>query len=272
MEGSNGAFFLDTSTQITKTWEDHEIKEYIKKDLSEKPCYCSEYVRNEYKSNIVNESVLVYNVIVNSNSLDQARSRLDNLMKDLGRKKDELPYKILRRLFTQYNSPKPVLRFLEKLIEGTWENYFYGDIKRKLFNLVECKSAQEEPRKTGNGYTNITNKCPRDCNVDNFLSTRHSDLKRLKGIDVIQLNSTTDPKGTLLETQKTAGEILNGSSPKGKNCKKISDSIISIEARDSHPDITLHSMDSDFELLGNVLNIPTQVRKKRAILKELRQS
>ena len=71
---------------------------------------------------------------------------------------------------------------------------------------------------------------------------------------------------TLQTTQRISGEILNGALPNGERCKTISDSIISLEARDSHTGIILHSMDSDFKLLGKVLNIPTCVHLRHEIL------
>ena len=60
------AFFLDTSTQISKTREDEKIRRYLNKELSQKPCYCSVYVKNEYKLNILNDTILVHTIIVDS--------------------------------------------------------------------------------------------------------------------------------------------------------------------------------------------------------------
>ena len=73
-------------------------------------------------------------------------------MKQMRRKPDTLPYKVFRRLFKQYDSKPPFLKKLEKIIESTWQNFFYGHIKRTLFNLVECNSAQDNPLKKENGY------------------------------------------------------------------------------------------------------------------------
>ncbi|MEK0337137.1 MAG: hypothetical protein QQN41_06855, partial [Nitrosopumilus sp.] len=62
MVDGDGAFFLDTSTQISKTWEDEKIRHYLNNELSQKPCYSSVYVKNEYKLKILKEAILVHRV------------------------------------------------------------------------------------------------------------------------------------------------------------------------------------------------------------------
>jgi len=266
MVGGDEAFFLDTSTQISKTWEDEKIRHYLNNELSQKPCYCSVYVKNEYKLKVLNEAILVHRVIVDSGTLDEALSRLDDIMKRMDRGLDELPYKVFRRLFKQYNSKPPFLKKLEKIIESTWQNYFSGNLKKPLFNLVECKSAQDDPYKRGNFYITITSRCSSDCKIDDFLKSQQDALKILANIDDSKLDKMNDPKDTLQKIKTAATAILEGASPYGKLCKEMSDAVISIEAKASYPTIILHSMDSDFKLLGEVLNIPTCVHSKHEIL------
>lgn len=266
MVDGDGAFFLDTSTQISKTWEDENISGYLKKELSQKPCYSSVYVKNEYKLNILNDAIIVHTIIVDSGTLDEAESRLDNLMKQIGRRPDELPYKIFRRFFKEYNRKAPFLIKLEKLIELEWLNYFLGNIRKSLFNLVKCNSAQDDPYKKGDHYIVITSKCSSGCEIDDFLKSQQSALKILAKIDDTKLDRMNDPKGTLQKIKSISTSILGGTSPHGKSCKEMSDAVISIEANASYPTIILHSMDSDFKLLGEVLNIPTCVHSKHKIL------
>jgi len=266
MVDGDGAFFLDTSTQISKTWEDDNISGYLKKELSQKPCYSSVYVKNEYKLNILKDAIIVHTIIVDSGTLDEAESRLDNLMKQIGRRPDELPYKIFRRFFRQYNSKPPFLQKLEKLIELEWFNYFLGNIRKSLFNLVKCNSAQHDPYKKGDHYIGITSKCSSGCEIDDFLKSQQSYLNVLSNIDNTKLDRMNDPKGTLQKIKSVSTAILGGTSPHGKPCKEMSDAVISIEAKASCPTIILHSMDSDFKLLGEVLNIPTCVHSKHKIL------
>ena len=75
MVGGEEAFFLDTSTQISKTWEDEKIRSYLNKELTQKPCYSSIYVKNEYKLRILNDTILVHNITADSGTLDEAKSR-----------------------------------------------------------------------------------------------------------------------------------------------------------------------------------------------------
>ena len=266
MADGDEAFFLDTSTQISKTWEDEKIRCYLNKELSQKPCYSSVYVKNEYKLNILNDAIIVHTIIVDSGTLDEAESRLDNLMKQIGRRPDELPYKIFRRFFKEYSRKPPFLKKLEKLIELEWLNFFLGNIRKSLFNLVKCNSAQDEPYKRGNHYIGITSKCSSGCEIDDFLKSQQSSLKILSKIDDTKLDRMNDPKGTLKKIKSVLTAILAGTSPHGKPCKEMSDAVISIEAKASYPTIILHSMDSDFKLLGDVLNIPTCVHSKHKIL------
>ena len=265
MVGGDGAFFLDTSAQISKTWEDEKIRSYLNKELSQKPCYCSVYVKNEYKLKILKEAILVHRVIVDSVTLDEALSRLDYIMKRIDRGPDELPYKVFRRFFKEYHSRKPFLSKLEKIIESTWLNYFYGNIKKTLFNLVECKSAQDEPCKKENHYLPIKSRCF-NCKIDDFLQSQQNALKILSNIDDSKLDKINDPQGTLKKIKSVSTAILGGTSPRGKPCKEMSDAVISLEAETSWPGIILHSMDSDFKLLGEVLNISTCVHSKHEIL------
>ena len=198
--------------------------------------------------------------------MDEAEFRLDNLMKQIGRRPDELPYKIFRRFFRQYNSKPPFLKKLEKLIEAEWLNFFLGNIRKSLFNLVKCNSAQDDPYKKGNHYIGITSKCSSGCEIDDFLQSQQSALNILSKINNTKLDKMNDPKGTLKKIKSVSTAILGGTSPKGKLCKEMSDAVITIEAKASYPQIILHSMDSDFKLLGEVLNIPTCVHSKHKIL------
>lgn len=250
------SYFLDTSTQIKKHWGDEKIKLPLTQELSDKRgrCYCSIYVRNEYKYRVLTDSILVYNTIVKSKNLGKAKKNLDEA---IGR--EELPYKVFRRYFKQFKTKERILTRLERLIELGWKYDFSTYINRKLFDIVKCKFAQDDPCKKGQIYKGIIDKCPSNCDICNFLSVRHDDLELLSNIDTTKLDQTVDPKSTLRDTQRVASEILSGTRPNSDHCRTISDSIISIEARDSHREIILLSMDADFGKLGKVLSIPTRV-------------
>jgi hypothetical protein len=163
-----------------------------------------------------------------------------------------LPYKILRRYLSLYSSIKPVLRELRKLIESTWKFHFLGNIKQDLFNITKCKFASEDAKPKNNFYLNISKKCPVDCNICEFWKSREQDLQTLRES---KLDAVNDPKGKLKKIQNVADEIAKGASPHSDNCKSISDAVISLEARDSKQGIIIHSMDADFNLLGQIFKI-----------------
>lgn len=261
------AFFLDTSTQINKTWEDESVRKYLNNELSQKECYSSVYVRNQYKYRIIKDTVIAYNIIVQANTLEEAKERLEELHTQKIIK--ELPLKVFKRYFQDLNSKKRVLKRIELLIESKWKDYFFGNIKQHLFDLTKCKYANGEAYKSKNFYIDINDKCPEDCNVCDFLDTRQKDLKVFADIGEDVLDNAIDPKGTLKKAQEVSLSILNGDSPHGKHCKAISDAIIAIEARDSCPGITIHSMDNDFDLLGSVLGIDTKVQTIHFIKKQV---
>ena len=262
MAERDGAFFLDTSTQISKHWEDPNIRLFLSQELPTKYCYSSVYVKNEYKYRILNDSILAYNVIVKSDTLAEAESRLNATMSP-----DSLPCKAFSRYARDLKSKEKVLQRIEKVIDCTWEMDFGAYIESDLFDLTECKYAQMGPSKHGNLYLDIKDTCPSDCNICEFLRTKHSDVKLLSHVDTSTLDSTTDHKGTLQKIKSVSTAILGGASAHGTPCKEMSDAVIAIEAKASDPTIILHSMDSDFKLLGEVLNIPTCVRSKHKIPK-----
>lgn len=224
----DGSFFLDTSTQISKHWEDDKIKLFLAEELPKKYCYSSVYVKNEYKYRILNDSILVYNVIVNSDTLGEAESRL-NATKG----PDSLPCKAFRRYVRDLKSKEKVLQRIEKVIDSTWAKFFGAYIESGLFDLTECTYAQKGPSKHGKLYLDIKDTCPPDCNICGFLSTRHSDIKLLSDVDTSKLDSMTDHKDTLQKIKSVSTAILGGTSPHGKPCKDMSDAVISIEAKAS---------------------------------------
>ena len=270
MADGDAAFFLDTSVHVSKEWEDDKVKYHLYSKLPPKSCHSSIYVKNEYKHRILSDAILVYNIIVDSVTLDEAKSRLDEIMKLKGRNENSLPYKVYRKLFKQYKTKKKrILQRLEILIESAWENYFKMNVQDTLLNLTECNSAQEDIQKRDDGhYLDVTSRCVSGCKINDFLGSQKSNLNILANIDDTKLIRTSDPKGTLQKVKSTSDAILKGEQPRGKHCKEMSDAVISMEAEACCPGITLHSMDSDFKLLGDVLNIKTCVHSKTEILKK----
>jgi hypothetical protein len=181
-------------------------------------------------------------------SLKEAEQRLDSRRNDV----EELVYKIGKRLLIKYNSPKPLLKYLAKLIEEDWENFFYDKIQRPLCDITGCRRGANAPEYKGDYYLSIETKCPTNCKIQDFWKYKESDLKNLAQTAIV------DAKGTMQTIRAEAEAVLSGKNPHDDPCRVLSDAVISIEARDSYPGITIHSMDADFESLKPVLN--TSVR------------
>lgn len=256
MVNSNEHLFLDTSTQINRHWSDQETNQKVRTDLFGKKLRCSIYVEREYRCKILYSLIYVHILVKQSKNIEEADYRLENLKNDI----EELIYKIGKRLFRKYNSRKPVLKRLEMLIEFGWENYFYdGFSASTLCDMTNCTRGTETPKKSEQGYYfPIRRECPDNCNICNFWKSKQADLKNLAQIDTNKFNQFNDPKASMGKIQNEAQAILGGKSPHGDPCRTVSDAIISVEARDSYPGITIHTMDYDFDHLKDILN--TQVR------------
>ena len=259
MNNSKDHFFLDTSTQINRGWADEEIKNKIRADLFKKKLRCSIYVEREYRARVLNTLINIYNILRKSEDIEVAKKRTEKLKQE--GIFDTLTCNVIRRLYNRFNSIKTITRRLRSLIEGTWENFFYdGGIPRALADMTGCTRGAEVPQQLPQGYylSISTHKCPENCKISDFWESKQEDLQNLASVDTAVLTRINDPKGTINKIQEEAKAILVGESPYGGPCRTVSDAVISIEARDSYPGITIHTMDHDFELLKKLLN--TKVR------------
>lgn len=259
MNNSKNYFFLDTSTQINRGWADEEIKNKIRADLFKKKLRCSIYVEREYRTRVLNTLINIYNLLRKFEDIEVAKKRTEKLKQE--GIFDTLTCNVISRLYNRFNSIKPIIRRLRSLIEGTWENFFYdGGIPRSLADMTGCTRGAEVPQQLPQGYylSISTHKCPENCKIYDFWNSKPEDIKNLAGIDLRSFKQTNDHKGTMEKIKKQAQNILEGKSPYDGTCRTVSDAIISIEARDSYPRITIHTMDYDFELMKRILN--TKVR------------
>jgi DNA-binding Lrp family transcriptional regulator len=254
MMSDNLYYFLDTSSQIARHWTDKHTKETVQSDLSGNKLRCSIYVEREYRCKILNSLIVIYSIVKQSKSLDDsladAENRLDKLRKD--GVLEEFIYKIGKRLLRKYNSQKPLLKYLGKLIEVDWENYFYDRVPRSLCDMTGCSRGADAPEYKGDYYLSIEQKCPTNCKIQDFWKSKEADLKNLAQ------TVTVDAKGTMQAIRTEAEAVLSGKDPHDNPCRVLSDAVISIEARDGYPGITIHTMDADFEHLRPVLK--TQIR------------
>jgi len=203
---------------------------------------------------VLNTLISVHTFVAASKDIQEAEERLQKCKQFM----DALVYKVSKRLLKKYNSKKALIRYLEKLIEVDWENFFYDGVPRSLCDMTNCTRGADAPKYQHGYYLTIRTKCPNNCKICDFWKSKEEDLRNLGAIDPDMFTQTDDPKGTMGKIQNEAQSILGGKSPHGNACRNVSDAVISIEARDGYPGITIHTMDYDFELLKNILN--TQVR------------
>ncbi|MGA2915717.1 MAG: hypothetical protein ABSE89_06795 [Sedimentisphaerales bacterium] len=261
-EDCSSPYFLDTSTQISRHWHDENTAQKVRADLFRKQLRCSIYVERQYRCRVLNALIFFHIIVKAEEDIEQAKQRLEKCRHKIAL--DDLVYKVGMRLFKKYNSQKPLLRYLKKLIEVDWENFFYDAVSRSLCDMTNCTRGAEAPQMIEQGYyLRISKECPENCKICEFWQAKKDDLQNLSQIDASKFTKINDPKGTMREIQAEAVAILNGKSPHGEPCREtLSDAVISIEARDSYPGITIHTMDSDFELLKEVLK--TKVRLFKA--------
>lgn len=249
-----GSYFLDTSTQINRHWADEETSQKVRADLLGSKLQCSIYVEREYRCRVLNTLISLHTFVTSSKDIQEAEKRLQKCKQDI----DSLVYNVGKLLLKKYNSKEPLLKYLKRLIEVDWENFFYDAVCKSLCDMTNCNRGADAPKYEQGYYLTIPAKCPDNCKICDFWKLKQADLQNLAQIDTSKFTKTNDPKDIMNKTQSEARAILGGKSPHGEPCRIVSDAVISIEARDSYPGITIHTMDSDFELLKNILN--TKVR------------
>lgn len=246
------SYFLDTSTQIERRWADEDTCQQIRDDLSTRKLYCSIYVERQYRCRVLNALINLHTFVTSSEDIQEAEKRLEKCKREIFL--DDIVYNVGRRLFKKYKRKKPLLKYLRRLIEVDWNNLFYDAISKPLCDMTNCSRGADSPKYERGHYLTIPAKCAHDCKISDFCKLKQEDLQNLAAVDTAVLTRVSDPKGTMKEIQAEAENVLCGRSPHYNSCVKLSDAIISIEARDSYPGITIHTMDYDFELLKKMLN------------------
>jgi len=198
----------------------------------------------------------LYTFVTTSEDVQEAEERLEKCKHKVAI--DNIVYNLGKRLLKKYNSQRPLLRYLRKLIEVDWGNFFYDSVSKSLCDMTNCTRGADAPKYEKGYYLTIPTKCPTNCKIREFWKSKEQDLQNIAGIDRSMFTQTNDPKGTMNQMHAEAKAVLGGKSPYSVPCITLSDAIISIEARDAYPGITIHTMDYDFELLKDILN--TQVR------------
>jgi len=251
-----GCYFLDTSTLISRDWDDPPVKARVQGDLHNKECYSSVYVRCQYKTRIVKSLIFVHTLVKTSKSFEEAKKRIERNRGD----PDDLTYQVAMRLFRFAKTTEEVTRRLERMIESDWRVQFDVAVRHDLCDLTKCKLGDGAPRRRDGCYWDI-DKCPGECGIHEFWIKQAKDLQILAKLDVTSGARQNDYKGTISKVQTQARKIIEKrESPQGKACTEaLDDSIIAIEARECHPGITVHTRDHDFEVLKSFLCIDVKV-------------
>ncbi len=253
-----GCYFLDTSTLISRDWDDPPVKAKVQSDLHNKECYSSVYVRCQYQTRIVNSLIFIHTLVKTCRSFEEAQKRIEKNRGD----PDDLTYQVAIRLFRFAKTTEEVTHRLERWIESDWRVQFDAAVGHELCDLTKCRLGDGAPRRRDGHYWAI-DRCPGECGIHDFWVQQAKDLQILAKLDAACGAGPKDYKGTLSKVQSQARKIIEEQeSPQGKACTEaLDDSIIAIEARECHPGITVHTRDHDFEVLKPFLRIDVRVLK-----------
>lgn len=251
-----GCYFLDTSTLISRNWDDPPTKARIQSDLQNKECYSSVYVRCQYQMRIVNSLIFIHSLVKTCGNFEEAQKRVEKNRGD----PDDLTYQVALRLFRFAKTTEEVMRRLERWIESEWHIQFDATVRHDLCDLTKCRLGDGTLRRRDGHYW-VLDRCPRECGIHDFWVRQAKDLRVLANLDATCVAGSKDHKGTLSKVQGEARKIIDGqASPQGKACREaLDDSIIAIEARECHPGITVHTRDQDFEVLKPFLRVDVKV-------------
>jgi len=268
------AYFLDTSSQVSRDWDLPEFQEAIVADLSGKRLYCSRYVRMQYKATLLNALIVLHNLLVDSEDPVDALQRSDRRM-ELRRAKGrgtpregklvrDAGCRLLRMYPSRYRTKEEILDSLQELIEGGWEDLFEHDLGTPLCDETGCARAAGAPVRDDLGYYEPVNAAcnlrqPQDCGIRDFWNRHGLDLVALAESDVSDLPPSKARK-QMSSIAEGAARIQEGESPQGKRCSvDMSDAVIAIESRHTPEPAAVHTLDGDFAPIGKALNIDVRV-------------
>jgi len=170
---------------------------------------------------------------------------------------------ILSKLFDEDNeqiSFDKILSKIEYFISDWCEQMFFNVLpKENLYNFTKCKLSDlkfEKIPETGI-FRNKSFYCRKKeniCDLENFFQKHRDEIERVSlklGENENILKKHKEENDILLKVLK---EYKNG---KGKNCPRIGDIIIALEAPNTH---TIISTDHFFEFLGEILNKKTEIK------------
>ena len=248
---SDYKLFLETTIQIEKIFG--RKKEEIVKFLSDKEALTSNYVLMEFKRTMLKDCIALYSFLKEEKDLADTLMRLSELRVYEHRTAVRIS-KILSKLSENNTLDyEKVLNKLEDLIESELlEDFFY---RVKVIDETKCGLANEDVHKNETYSLNL--RCRREekkCEIEDFVAKNKDDFRKLLN-DLRDHKEFESPCNVIKEILEDCGKARGK-----KNCWKLGDCIISLEApknsriftTDHHYKQICNSLEKDILLLHNL--------------------
>ena len=239
---SDYKLFLETTIQIERIFG--RKKEEIVKFLSDKEVLSSNYVLMEFKRTMLKDCIALYSFLKEEKDLGDTLMRLSELRVYEHRTAVRIS-KILSKLSENNTLDyEKVLNKLEDLIESELlEEFFY---RVKVIDETKCGLANEEVKKNETYYLNL--RCRRDekkCEIEEFVARNRGKFRKL--LNELQTYKEFEDVCSVIKEILEDCEKARGK----KNCWKLGDCIISIEAPKSS---RIFTTDHHYEKICNALD------------------
>jgi hypothetical protein len=253
---SDYKLFLETTIQIERIFgrTSKDISEFLR----DKEALTSNYVLMEFKRTILKDCIVLYSFLKEEKGLEDAFRRISEL-KDYEHRTASRISLILSKL-SENNTLEyeKVLNKLEDLIESELLEYFFYRVK--LIDETKCGLANEEVHRNETYSLNL--RCRRDekkCEIEEFVERKREEFKKL--LNDLQTHKEFESSCKVIKEILEDCEKARGR----KNCWKVGDFIISIEApknykiftTDHHYEQICNSLDRDVLLPRNLTHTTT---------------
>ena len=245
--------FVETTILIWRRTMPKEVRRRINKTLSERHPVSSTYVRAEYINTYVRAAVDLYNVIVDSEDLEDARSRW--MLHWAGSVK-ELGTNLLFMIIQDEKIKEDALLRLRIFIDSTLYLWFEETIPT-LTDATSCQSAYVRPYYNGLTYDPLPSFPPEEAadGLRAFLLSKHHLLQKLEAaMDAAdkEWNKVTE----YVRLKQALSDLLSNRYALGRKTWRIlSDTIIVLEAHHCESEIYSGNV-KDYKPICKTLDIP----------------
>ncbi len=245
--------FVETTIPIWRRTMPKEVRRRIDKTLSERHPISSTYVRAEYINTYVRAAVDLHNVIVDSEDLEDARSRW--MLHWAGSIK-ELGTNILFMVIQDEETKEDALLRLRIFIDSTLYLWFEETIPT-LTDTTLCQPAHIRPHYNGLTYDPLPSFPPKEATdgLRTFLAAKQPLLQMLEAaIDAAdqEWNKVTD----CVRLKQALSDLLANRYALGpKKWRTLSDTIIALEAHHHESEIYSGNV-KDYKPICKTLDLP----------------